>query len=415
MNPLFKLFLLVPILFLLAGCWDHKEIERKSYVIGIGLDKGKEQGTLEITYLIGNPEVGSQQSGGSSMEEPSELVTVNVTDYISARNIANSVIAREISYDLLRVILVSEELASDKDFLRFIYGTVKDREIKRSTQLVVTKEKVGDYLKKNKPKMETRPHKYYEYMIDRGIETGMIPDSELHIFFRVTEEDAKVFLSAYTSSETTEEEKQGPTQDEFYAGQLEVKGETNRTEFFGSAVFLEGRMVGKLNGEENRLVMLLNEFSEISDIITTFQDPFHEQYHLSARITTHKEKKVKMVLNKRHPKIRVTLPLRVEILSDPSMTNYAEKKKETAQLEDYIESSMETKIADLVERTQKEFKAEPFGWSLYARKEFKTLKEYMTFDWMKTYPEIDIGVKVDVEFGEFGRQPKIPGFKGVRD
>ncbi|MBT2758231.1 Ger(x)C family spore germination protein [Mesobacillus foraminis] len=415
MKPLFKVLLLVPFLFLLAGCWDLKEIEQKAYVIGIGLDKGKEEGTLEISYLIGNPEVGSQQSGGSSMEQPSELITINVADYISARNIANSVIAREISYDLLRVILVSEELASDKDFLRFIYGTVKDREIKRSTQLVVTKEKVGDYLKKNKPKMETRPHKYYEYMIDRGIETGIIPDSELHIFFRVTEEDAKLFLSAYTTADAAREEKQGPAQDEFYAGELEVKGETNRTEFFGSAVFLEGRMIGKLNGEENRLAMMLNEFSDISDIITTFPDPFHDKYQLSARLIPQQEKKIKMDLNKKHPKIRVTLPLKVEILSDPSMTNYAGKKKETDQLEEYIESTIEEKIANLVERTQTEFKAEPFGWSLYARKEFKTLKEYMAFDWMKTYPEIDIAVKVEVDFNEFGRQPKIPGFKGVRD
>lgn len=174
-------------------------------------------------------------------------------------------------------------------------------------------------------------------------------------------------------------------------------------------------MVGKLNGEENRLVMLLNEFSEVSDIITTFQDPFHEDFQLSARLINYRDKEIKMDLNKSHPKIKVTLPLRIEILNDPSMTNYAEHKRQTAQLSEYIEKDMEKKIADLVEGTQKEFKAEPFGWSLYARKEFRTLRDYMAFDWMKTYPEIDIDVKVEVEFGEFGRQPKIPGFKGVRD
>lgn len=85
MNPPSKFFMLVisfSILALLAGCWDYKEIERKAYVIGIGLDKGKEEGTLEVSYLIGNPEVGSQQSGGSSMEKPSEIITINVTDFI---------------------------------------------------------------------------------------------------------------------------------------------------------------------------------------------------------------------------------------------------------------------------------------------------------------------------------------------
>lgn len=57
--------------------------------------------------------------------------------------------------------LVSEELATDKDFLRIIYGTVKDREIKRSTQLVVTKEKVADFLKKKgRRRMNSMPENW---------------------------------------------------------------------------------------------------------------------------------------------------------------------------------------------------------------------------------------------------------------
>jgi hypothetical protein len=76
---------------------------------------------------------------------------------------------------------------------------------------------------------------------------------------------------------------------------------------------------------------------------------------------------------------------------------------------------MSANVNEVIKKTQEDYKAEPFGWSLYARKEFRTLKEYMEFDWMKTYPRMDIKVDVELRFGEFGRQPKIPGYKGIRD
>ena len=40
------------------------------------------------------------------------------------------------------------------------------------------------------------------------------------------------------------------------AGQLDTKGKTNPTQFLGSAIFKEGRMIGKLSAEETRACLL---------------------------------------------------------------------------------------------------------------------------------------------------------------
>jgi Ger(x)C family germination protein len=403
-------------LSILPGCWDQTGLDKKVFVIGIGMDKAEPTGKIEVTYLIANAEVGTSQQSGGSQEPVMQTITIRASDLISMRNTANAVIAREISYDLLQVLVVSEELAREKDFIRFIYNASKDREIKRNAHLLVSKEKASEFFDKNKPTMLSRPHKFYENMVNRGIETGLIPDSELHHFFRVTEEDANLFLGMYVTTDIQKDrDKFRVNENGALAGEMKFEGKTNSAQFLGAAVFLEGQMIGTFTGVENRIVMLLNKAFEATDILSTYHDPFNENYQIAVRLKKIKNSEVRMDLNKRSPKIRVTLPLVADVMSDPSMENPAEDKKKLEKLRRYLEKEMSANVNEVIKKTQEDYKAEPFGWSLYARKEFRTLKEYMEFDWMKTYPRMDIKVDVELRFGEFGRQPKIPGYKGIRD
>ncbi|WP_231620819.1 hypothetical protein [Fictibacillus sp. 7GRE50] len=174
MNRLFSIILSLSLILTLTGCWDQVEIDKKAFVVAIGLDKGKDN-MLNVTYLISNQEYASQQ-GGNTNEPATEIIAFTANDVIASRNLANSVIAKEISYDLLSAVIVSKSFASDKRFLRYMYDTTKDREIKRSTSLIVTKEKAKTFIEHNKPKLETRPHKYFTLIMEHGIKAGLIPN-----------------------------------------------------------------------------------------------------------------------------------------------------------------------------------------------------------------------------------------------
>ena len=110
---------------------------------------------------------------------------------------------------------------------------LRDREIRLNAYLAVSKEKPSEYFQKNHPKMETRPHKYFQYMIDHGIENGLIPDSTLFRFFKTTNRGTDLFLAMYT---TTKQEKnpEVKSEDEYMAGQLNATGELDDTQFIGS-------------------------------------------------------------------------------------------------------------------------------------------------------------------------------------
>jgi spore germination protein KC len=399
----------------LTGCWDQKELDQKAYVIAIGLDKHEAEGKVKVTYMIANPEAGSQQSAGGTNEPAQEIITLVADDFISSRITANTVVTKEISYDLLRVIIVSEEFAKDPDFIRWMYSAAKDREIKRSAKLIVSKEKAAKFISKNKPKLETRPHKYFEFMIERGQETGMIPDTDLNDFFSITESDADLFLAIYATTEKDESDTIKMSDDDLLAGEIQVEGETNDAQFIGSAVFKEGMMIGKITGEETRISSLLDDTWDTEDIRTTFKDPFDERYRISARVSKVRNNRYKFKEKNGQHSIHITVPLFIEVLSDPSMINYAKNSKKVMILKKSMTEKIEENMTEFIALTQEEFKGETFHLSIPIRKEFGTLKEFREFDWMKSYPDANVTVKVEIRFGEFGRQTKLPMLKEVRD
>jgi spore germination protein KC len=414
-SKMIKVVFLTAVTLSLSGCWDHKELDEKAYVIGIGLDKHNVEGKVKVTYLIANPEVGSQQTAGGANEPPQEIVTLVADDFISSRNTANTIVAKEISYDLLRVLIVSEELARDPDFIRIIYSATKDREIKRSAQFIVSRENAADFIKNNKPKIETRPHKFLELMIERGQETGMIPEADLNGFFRVTESDADLYLAIYATTEKMEKAEVQTSDDDLLAGEIQVEGTTNNAQFIGSAVFKEGKMIGRITGEETRISSLLDNTWTTEDILTAIKDPFDERYKLSIRISQKRENKYKLIPEKGRPTIEIDVPLFIEVYSDPSMINYAKNRDKVKELKKALTAAIEENFTEFIVYTQQELKGDTFDLSIPMRKEFATLREFREFDWMKTYPDAKVKVNVSIRFGEFGRQTKLPKLEEVRD
>ncbi|RSD20517.1 Ger(x)C family spore germination protein [Mesobacillus subterraneus] len=409
-----KLTIWISLILALTGCWDKKELDQKAYVIGIGLDPHEQEGKIKVTYLIANPEVGSQQTGGGTQEAPQEIITLIADDFITSRNTANTVISKEISYDLLRLIMVSESLAKKPDFIRWIYSAAKDREIKRSTELLVTKESAQKFISNNKPKLETRPHKFFEFMIGRGKETGLIPDTDLNDFFRIAETDSDLFLAIYATTEK-ENGNHNLSDDNFMAGEIHIEGQTNDAQFIGSAVFKEGIMIGKITGEETRISSLLDPTLYLQDFKTTFQDPFNERYRLSVRFSKIRNNVYKFKQQSGRTIIDIKVPLFIEILTDPSMINYAKNKKKVDELKESMTVKIEENLNKFIKKTQEELKGDTFHLSIPVRREFGTLKEFRDYDWMKSYPDAEINVSVDIRFGEFGRQTKLPEMREVRD
>jgi spore germination protein KC len=402
----------VLVVCLLTGCWDREELEDKAYVIGLGLDQSKVEGKIKVTMLIANPEVGSMQGGGGSVEKAKEIITFDANDFITAKGTANAVISRSISYDLLKIIIVSEGFAKDPLFIKTIYDTRKDKEIRLDSYLAVSKEKAYKYFLKNKPRMETRPHKYFDFMIDHGVENGLIPDSTLFRFFKTLEGGTDLFLAMYTST-VRQESPEIKGEDEYTAGELNVTGDLDDTQFLGSAVFKNGKMIDKLSGQQTRIINTLDDTTNIDNILISTPDFFsNKKEHMAFRLLKPDNNKVKMNFRESKPKIDITVPLSIEVLANPSMVNLNDDKNQRKlkqKLTDFLTSTME----EVITKAQTELKGVPYPLSLYARKHFATIKEFEAFNWSKSFVEADITIKADVNIIDYGKQ--VSKFKKMED
>lgn len=391
----------------LTGCWDRDELEDHAYVIGLGLDESKQEGKIKVTMLIANPEVGSVQGGGGSTEKPREIISFDANDFITAKGTANSIISRDISYELLRVIVFSEKFARKPDFFTAINDAVQDKEIRMNTYLAVCKEEANQYFLSNRPKMETRPHKYFQFMINHGVDNGFIPDSTLFRFFKTMERRTDLALVMYTTAQR-EKTPSIKGEDEFRAGELNVSGELDNTQFIGSAVFRNGAMIDKIGGKETRIINILDDTTNISDILVNLPDPFSDNpQQIAVRILKSKNNQVTMNLKGAKPKIRITVPLNIEILSNPSKVNYKDKRNQRI-IKKHLADHITKGIEELLKKSQTQLKGVPYPLSNYARKYFGTIREFEKFNWTKSYVNADIAVKTDIGIIDFGRQQKKP-------
>ena len=132
-------------------------------------------------------------------------------------------------------------------------------------------------------------------------------------------------------------------------------------------------------------------------------DPFADTQKIAVRMLKTKNNKIKMDLKGDKPKIHITVPLQFEIMSNPSMTNWKDKKNQDV-IKEKINNHLKTASEDFFKKTQQELKGVPYPLSIFARKYFLTSKEFEKFNWNKKYLKAEIHVTPKIEIVDYGRQ-----------
>lgn len=409
-----KIIILVVLIlsFFLAGCWDKLELEERAFVVVIGIDKGKDK-NMSVTFQIANPQVGTTDVAKAENEPASTIITLEVPDISASTELANITISRNLTFTHVGVIIIGEGFAKSDQFLSLLEYLMRDRELNREVDMIICKEKAADFIRNNNPELETRPHKHYELMSRRWENIGLIPYTTFQRYIGRMLGDMGIYLAAHGTTIKEEPNPEGK-EDNYIAGQVDKYG-GNIMQMIGSAVLKEGKMIGKMTGEETRATLLLRPKIRSHSFLVVYEDPINKEYNITARFIKYKKNKYKMELFEKTPKIHVTVPADIEILGIPSGIDYVTNFRNQKILEESIEEQLNKKIAKLVKRTQKEFKGSPFQWAGLAARQFSTAQKFKEYDWMKTYPEMDITVDFEIEIVDFGRQLQPYDQKKIKD
>ncbi|MFD1706467.1 Ger(x)C family spore germination protein [Siminovitchia sediminis] len=399
-------WILIP-LMLISGCGQKEELERQAFVVALGLDKGEKDHMIEVTFQIANPQVNTSQLAEAQNEPPSDIVTVTAPDILSAKELVHTSHSRRVRFSHLKTIIIGEELARSEVFSNIIESAIVDPEVRRESMMIVSKEKASEFIHKNKPIMETRPHKYYEFMQKIWKQTGLVPPSNLNTLFQRIQ--GELFLVIYATAER-EEVGEHQNEDTYLAGQVPQKA-GDPVQMIGSAVLRNRKMIGTLTGEETRIAMLLREEPVFDAIITSFPDPVKEGSRISVRLIETSPTRVKVDTKQEPAKVNVQVPVVLQIHSNPANVSYTTNQHNQNLLKKSIKKRLEERSARLVEKMQNEFKGEAFVWYVPARKQFWTVKQYEDYNWEKKFQQADVDINYEVKIENFGEQIKPPSNK----
>lgn len=402
---------------LLSGCYDRAEIDDLTYVIAIGMDKGKIE-PLKLTLQYAVPKAmgeggggGGGGGGGEGGPKALEQLTLECPTLVSGLNMANGFVGKQINLSHAVAMFISDELAKE-GIGKFIYALNRSREARPNIFVSVCRGPAEDYLKTVKPIQEIDPSKYYELLFSTYRHTAFIPNIQFAEFYNdlMTPGSQPVAvltgLSEYKTSKefdpgkstAKEKGKPVPLEGDFLAGEIPKVGEP-KAEVMGLAIFDGDRMVGELDGASaTNYLMVTGDFKSA---YVSIPDPKSPDKYVVLNVSQRTKPKRKVELTDGKPKNSVDISLEASFVSIQSGTNY-EDTNMTPLIEKAASDLFHKGITTFLNRTAKEFKSDVSGFGKEVARQFLTWQEWQDFKWLDRYKDSTFEVSIKVKIRRSG-------------
>ncbi|MFD2043773.1 Ger(x)C family spore germination protein [Ornithinibacillus salinisoli] len=169
-------YLAIFLLFLLAGCWDQKELNEVAVVMGVGIDKVEEE--YKITAQVIKPPTPEEGGGGGGSELPTWSVTANGSTVLGAIRNLNELSPRRLYWAHLQILIFGDEMAR-AGLSPVITWFERDRDSRAGALVVVTPGSAEDLLN-NKIELGGVPAKAMAEIIE-GAELRQINAVEVRL------------------------------------------------------------------------------------------------------------------------------------------------------------------------------------------------------------------------------------------
>lgn len=173
--PLRNLLFCLLSVSLLGGCWDAQEIEERTSVIALGIDKHPEGYEISVQVPVPLKIVGSGGGGESGQNAVQIFSGTGKTVSDTLDDIQNQT-NQQLFLGQARILLFGEEVAKD-GIGRVVDGLKRRPEIRRRQWPLVVKGKAKDAMKAN-PKLEQIPMEYIITMMENGSRMGKYNDED---------------------------------------------------------------------------------------------------------------------------------------------------------------------------------------------------------------------------------------------
>lgn len=305
-------------------------------------------------------------------------------------------LSRKFNFMHTKYLIVSEDFAKE-GVEAFVNGMRRERQIRRIMSFIVVEGEANKFVQQLNPVLGVTLSKFMEGMMAMGNHTGLFYDFSYGDFtneMKSTRGQPACVLagindfSGYLPQGIETKETKGSI--DYYAGEVPRAG-GNRFEFLGTALFNGDKMVGKLNGEETRaMLMAKGEFIRAS---ITIRDPLKPEYYVTADVRAQKSPKVKVSIEEGKPVIQLEVFLEGDLRHVQSGINY-ESEDLIPVLERGFEASIKGKLDNTIEKC-KGLSCDVFGFGEKASMKFLTIQEWENYNWNKQFKDAQVASRVE--------------------
>ncbi|WP_332631359.1 Ger(x)C family spore germination protein [Halalkalibacter flavus] len=382
------------IMSFISGCWSQTEVNDLAFVTATGVDMmgdGKIRVSLQVAIprMLGPAEGGGEQGSGA---EAVWVVSEKGETILDAYRKIQEKLPRKVYFSHNRIIIIGEKLARDSVSPALDFFT-RHREARMNNYIMFTN---GEALKILKfiPKLERIPAEVMrkEEEMQIGLKTNLKDFVNMLVSDGVDPVASKIEIV----SSNVKSEEDSPSLDQ----QSPAKEETNLS-VKGAAVFNKDQLIGWINDKETRGVLWLrNEMKEDEVTVTIPEDKGNGK--ISGQILKAESKIIPILMQ---DELEIEVKVRAEgdlfensskmDLSDPKVIQFVEKK---------WEDNVEKRIQLALDKVQKEFKSDIFGFGLAVERAYpKEWKNKFSGErWDQIFPSLKVTITTDITVARTG-------------
>lgn len=381
--------IIILLIFSLSGCYSVQSIDDLTYVIALGIDKGKNN-TLALTVQFTFPTSSESASGEAA---PTIVNTVECSSINSGITLLNSYTSKEINLSHCKIIVFSEELAVS-GIGEEIFTLSNQVEIRPDSNIIISKSSAKEYIENSKPELENLVAKYYELNLFSQEYAGFTENISISNFFNKLNTTSIEPTAILGNGNKLNLPSSGSSKDELdiVAGEIPITEYERESENLGIAVFKDDKMVGELTAIETLLHLILTNNFESG--IITLNNPLKENSTIDIALYSYKDTKFDTKLVNGSPFSKVSVFLNSRLLSvDKNSGDF--DADEINELESLINSYLEESILNYLYKTSKEFGSDIDGIGKSLLKTFKSTEDWNNYNWPQNYKNTFFEVTVN--------------------
>lgn len=405
------IFILIFLCGGLTACYDRREIEDMTYVMALGLDKGKTQPLkLTLQYVIPKELGGGNGGGGGGGDgggaKALQSITVESPSLYAGLNMANNSVGKQINLSHAKVMVFSEELAKE-GVGKYIHGAARGREFRPNMFVAVSRTSAEDYLKEIKPVQEIDPSKYYELNYSSFQYTGFFAISQFYNFYTEMVSNswqpvtALVGVGKFKSADDfnlknstfMEKGRTQPEEGDYKAGDIPKTGDI-KSEIMGLGVYDGDKLVGEMDGEESTDYLMVT--GEYNHSYLTIPDPMVNSKVIVLDVKQSRKPVRKVDISSGKPNINVTIKLEADIIAIQSSINY-EAPDKVGIVENAASDTLKKNVIRFLNRTSNEFKSDICGFGKSVKGKFLTWEEWKNYNWLDKYKDSNFNVNLELK------------------